>query len=68
MATCLVVLAAFLNLARQHLPGLAAVWWGLAAFFGLRAAQSVPRAWHMLGGGGGDSSNSINSGSSWQPA
>lgn len=49
MATCLVVLLAFLAWARTALPGLPAVWWGLCVFFACRAAQSLPRALTRLG-------------------
>lgn len=49
MLTCLVLLSAFLWWARQALPGLPSVWWGLFVFFFLRAAQSVPRAVLQLG-------------------
>ncbi|KAL4431117.1 hypothetical protein ABPG75_006373 [Micractinium tetrahymenae] len=54
MMACLAVLAGFLWWARQAVPGLPAVWWGLAVFFALRAGQSVPRAVQQLGllGGG----------------
>ncbi len=44
MAYCLVALTAFLWWARTGLPGLPGVWWGLVVFFGMRAAQSLPRA------------------------
>ncbi|PSC76204.1 armadillo repeat-containing 8-like isoform B [Micractinium conductrix] len=49
MVGCLAVLAGFLWWARQALPGLPAVWWGLTVFFALRASQSVPRAVTQLG-------------------
>lgn len=49
MATCLAALAAFLWYARTALPGLPAVWWGLAWFFFCRASQTVPRAVRQLG-------------------
>ncbi|KAI7844559.1 hypothetical protein COHA_001917 [Chlorella ohadii] len=53
MATCLLVLLAFLAWARTALPGLPAVWWGLCVFFACRAAQSLPRALTQLGMLGG---------------
>lgn len=43
MGTSLALLATFLWWMRQHNAGLGGVWWGLAAFFGLRMAQSLPR-------------------------
>ena len=49
MATCLAVLGGFLWWARDAMPGLPAVWWGLAVFFFARAAQTVPRALQQLG-------------------
>ena len=53
MATCLLVLLAFLAWARTALPGLPAVWWGLCVFFACRATQSLPRALTQLGMLGG---------------
>jgi hypothetical protein len=44
----LALLAAFLGWAQQAVPGLPAVWWGLAVFFFLRAAQTVPRVLRKL--------------------
>jgi hypothetical protein len=58
MGYCLVMLTAFLWWARTGLPGLPGVWWGLFVFFGMRAAQSLPRAlmkMELLGAGGGSS-------------
>ena len=44
MAVSLAGLGAFLWSQRAAGPSLGLVWWGLVVFFGLRAAQSVPRA------------------------
>ena len=44
MGVSLLGLAGFLWSQRAGGPSLSLVWWGLVAFFGLRAAQSVPRA------------------------
>jgi Na+-driven multidrug efflux pump len=55
MAASLAALAAFLWWARQSVGGLGAVWWSLAVFFGVRTAQSLPRALRYArqqGGGG----------------
>jgi hypothetical protein len=49
MVTCFSVLAGFLWWARQSLPGLSPVWWGLCIFFATRAFQSVPRALRQIG-------------------
>jgi len=43
MAISMTVLAVFLWWARQHVPGLGAVWWSLTVFFGARTLQSLPR-------------------------
>lgn len=54
MATCLAALFCFIYWARQAIPGLPSVWWGLAVFFACRAGQTVPRALQqlsLLGGG-----------------
>lgn len=56
MATCLLGLAGFLWWARQSVPGLPAVWWGLTFFFMLRAGQTVPRALQQLALAGSSSS------------
>lgn len=48
MAACLLVLLGFLGWARQAIPGLPSVWWGLAVFFACRAGQTVPRALQQL--------------------
>ena len=62
MATCLVVLVAFLAWARTALTGLPAVWWGLCVFFACRAGQSLPRALLKLGLLGGGSQAAAGSG------
>ena len=64
MVANLALLAAFLWWARQALPGLPAVWWGLAVFFCLRAAQTVPRALLKLDPFGGGHSSGHSSGNS----
>ena len=43
MGICLAVLAGFLWWVRQNSASLGGVWWGLVAFFALRAGQSLPR-------------------------
>ena len=50
MLTCLLVLGAFLHWQQRHeaTAQLGTVWWGLVVFFGLRAAQSLPRVWARL--------------------
>lgn len=64
MALCLAVLAGFLFWARQALPGLPAVWWGLALFFACRAGQSLPRALYVLRRGAPATVSTGSSGSS----
>lgn len=51
MAICLALLAALLyRLRQQGEASLAGVWWGLAAFFFFRAAQSLPRLLGLTAG------------------